>query len=258
MNNKILSVALLLFTILFSCKRPPAKSLPPTPPSESSPEKVNVKNIDFAYFKSKSKVTYTDATASQNATVDVRIKKDSLIWLSINKVGIEGLRSLITRDSIFVIDRLNDDYQVYDFPSLSKKFNFPITFELLQAAIVGNVLLEEQLTTETNIDKEQGFYLLQQSQRSVTVTNYVSLNDLKLKRVSIVEKPANNSLNVQYENFNALDNFLFPYNSSVSLIYQSPQGNYNTTVTIEHTKAEILDRDIKFPFTVPQKYERKQ
>ena len=37
---------------------------------------------------------------SESFTVNLRIKKDSIIWMSISKLGIEGGRILITKDSV--------------------------------------------------------------------------------------------------------------------------------------------------------------
>jgi hypothetical protein len=80
---------------------------------------------------------------------------------------------------------------------------------------------------------------------------------MKLKKILMVEQPTNNSLTLDYEDFSMLNNFLFPYSSLISLQYQSPQGYYNTLVTIQHLKAEISDKELKFPFNVPNKYDRK-
>jgi hypothetical protein len=258
MNNKLLWVIPLLFALLFSCKRPPAKSVPP-PPAEDSSDRlsVSVRNIEFEYFRSRSRVTYTDASNNHTATVDIRIRRDSLIWLSISKLGIEGARGLITPDSIFVLDRLNNQLQVYDFPSLSKKFNTPITFGFLQAAILGNLPETDAGDHGMKVAKENNFYLLRQEHDSVVTDNFVGQDDLKLKRMVMVEKQTGNSLNLNYENFNALGNFLFPYSSTISLNYQSAEGILRTVVTIQHTKAEISDKDLQFPFVVPPKYERK-
>jgi hypothetical protein len=257
MNKHLLLPVTLLFALLFSCKRPPVASTPPPPP-KPAPERVNVNNVEFAYFKSKSKVTYTDASSSQSATVDIRVKRDSIIWLSINKVGIEGARTLITRDSIFILDRLNNELLVYDFPTLSKRFNFPISFDFLQAAMVGNVTVQEGPEYDVTVVKEPNYYILRQNQDSVTMDNYVDNSDQKLKRVSVVEKSTNNSLNVQYENFTPIENFLFPMKGSLNLNYQSAGVNYHTAIQVEHQKAEISDKELKFPFAVPAKYERKQ
>ncbi len=258
MNKIALWLGIAVVVAFTSCRKPPAKSATVINDTLAGKvEKISVKEIDFQYFRSKSKITYTDASDSQTATVDLRIRKDSIIWFSVSKIGVEGLRGMITKDSIFVIDRLNNDYQKYDFSSLSKKFNFPITFDLLQAAILGNLPVQEKANHKIKVIKEKDFYLLRQKQDSVTIDNYVSVDNLKLKKILVVEQPSNNSLTLNYDNFTVINDVLFPYNSLISLKYKSSEGTYHTAVTIQHTKAEITDKELKFPFNVPSKYERK-
>jgi hypothetical protein len=184
------------------------------------------------------------------------MKKDSIIWLSVSKVGVEGVRSMITQDSIFVLDKLKNEYTVYDFKSLSEKFNFSISFELLQAAILGNLPMSRK-RSKAKVIKDKDHYLLRQNDQSVTIDNYISADNMKLKKILMVEQPTNNSLTLDYEDFNMVNNFLFPFKSLISLQYQSSQEKYNTLVTIQHLKAEISDKELKFPFNVPQKYDRK-
>jgi hypothetical protein len=184
------------------------------------------------------------------------MKKDSVIWLSISKLGVEGARSLITKDSIYIIDKLKNEYTVYDFKTLSEKFNFTITFNFLQAAILGNLPISQE-KDKAKIVKAKDYYLLRQNENSVTIDNYISTENMKLKKISMVEQPSNNSLTLDYEDFKMLNNFLFPYSSSVSLQYESSQGYYTTLVTVQHQKVEITEKELTFPFNLPQKYDRK-
>ncbi|QHT70570.1 DUF4292 domain-containing protein [Rhodocytophaga rosea] len=136
MNKHILIILCCFGIIASACKR---QKITATPTVATDNTEFKVQEIDFAYFNSKSKITYKDAENNLTATVNIRMKKDSIIWLSISKVGVEGIRSLITQDSIFVVDKLKNDFTTYDFKSLSEKFGFNITFDLMQAAILGNL-----------------------------------------------------------------------------------------------------------------------
>lgn len=253
MNKPALFCLCLLLTF-FSCKRPRLTSS--TPETTPDLDEFIVQEIDFNYFNAKSRVSYKDADNTFTATVNIRMKKDSLIWLSVSKAGIEGARSLITRDSIYVLNKLKNEYTVYDFQSLSQKFNFTIDFDLMQAAIVGNLPVERKKSKE-KLTTEKDFFLLRQSDQAVEVNNYIGKDNQKLKKIVMVEPSTNNSLTLDYEDFRLLNAFLFPYKSLVSLQYKSPEGYYHTLVTIQHQKAEISDKELKFPFNVPDKYERK-
>lgn len=253
MNKAILSLLLCVSILGSSCKRQRITDTVAVPTENAE---LKIQEIDFSYFNSRSKITYKDAENNLTATVNIRMKKDSIIWLSVSKIGVEGIRSLITQDSIYVVDKLKNEFTVYDFKTLSEKFKFNITFDLLQAAILGNLPMSRK-KEKVKVIKEKDYFLLRQNDQQVTIDNYISADNMKLKKILMVEQPTKNSLTLDYENFSLLNNFLFPYNSLISLQYQSAEGYYNTLVTIQHLKAEISDKELKFPFNVPQKYDRK-
>src|SRR6476660_3850832 len=62
---------------------------------------VTKNRIDFTTFTAKVKIGYEGKENSDQATAYVRIQKDSLIWISLTgALGIEGIRVLISRDSV--------------------------------------------------------------------------------------------------------------------------------------------------------------
>ena len=67
---------------------------------------VKVQEIAFDYLTAKSKFSLRSSTQDfENTNVNIRIKKDSLIWLSVTGVGFEVGRGLITPDSIVFLDK---------------------------------------------------------------------------------------------------------------------------------------------------------
>ena len=59
-----------------------------------------------------------------NATI--RMHKDSLIWASVNAVlGIEAMRLLITKDSVFLLDKLNKTYTTRSVDYLQEETSLP-------------------------------------------------------------------------------------------------------------------------------------
>jgi Domain of unknown function (DUF4292) len=240
--------------ILCGCgKRSVPVASAPKEETKADEGRVKVQEIDFQYFKAKAKINYTDAAVSQTATIDLRMKRDSLIWMSVSKIGIEGVRCLITRDSAYVIDRQNNSFEVYDFQALGKRFNFNISFDIIQAAILGNLPVARDNKDKLKVMREKDYYLLRQKQDSVIVDNYVSLDNLKLRKALFIEPATTNSLTLNYENFSLINGVLFPFNSNISLQYKSPQGIYNTVVTIQYTRADVADKELRFPFNPPAK-----
>lgn len=220
--------------------------------------RANVAEIDFQYLTAKSKISFKSPQQDiDNANINLRVRKDSLIWVSVSKVGIEAVRALITRDSITIIDKIHKEYSVYDFPALSRQFNFNMNFALLQALIVGNLPLPKRPAQK--IKNERDHLLLRQSEGKVLVENYIGEQDRKLKKLMVTEQPTKNTLRLDYEDFTSLNNFLFPYTSLVTLDYKSKTDGqfYQTLLRIKHNKVELVDKNPGFPFTIPASYQRR-
>ncbi len=288
MNNPLL-VALLLFSLFTAdgCRRRNlVRSAPPVPRPDSTivqkptfptdtiakaPEtprtrpgieeaRANVAEIDFKYLTAKSKLSFKSKDQNiNNASVTTRVQKDSLIWMSVSVVGgIEVARIQITRDSVTILDKIHREYSRYDFSTLSKRFNFAMNFDLLQALIVGNLPLPRRPAQK--IKNERDYLLLRQSEGKVLVDNYIGEEDRKLKKLMVTEQPTKNTLRLDYEDFAALNNFVFPYTSLVTLNYQSSTDGqfYETLLQIRHSKVELVDKAPGFPFSIPSKYDRRQ
>ncbi|MCZ8214968.1 MAG: DUF4292 domain-containing protein, partial [Cyclobacteriaceae bacterium] len=77
------------------------------------------------------------------------------------------------------------------------------------------------------------------------------------EKIELKESNSNNTLNINYSNFQPVGNKLFPYNGTISLFYKAVSGLLNTTIIFEYNKAEVGDRELRFPFNIPKKYERR-
>lgn len=234
----------------------PGPALLPRPGIEEA--RANVAEIDFNYLTAKSKLSFKSKDQDiENATVFLRVRKDSLIWISVRKIGIEAVRALVSRDSIVILNTIQKEYSVYDFPAISKQFNFDMNFDLLQALIVGNLPLPKRPVQK--IKNERDYLLLRQSEGKVLVENYIGEEDRKLKKLMVTEQPTKNTLRLDYADFTTLNNFLFPYTSLVTVDYKSQTDGqfYQTLLKIQHNKVELVDKSPGFPFSIPAKYQRR-
>ena len=287
-KNLFIFLAILLSVLGEGCRRQPTFRTKNTPPVASQPApadssiaarllstdsaattrpisrpgieeaRTNVAEIDFRYLTAKSKISFKSHQEDiDNANVTIRVRKDSVIWLSVSKLGIEAVRGLITRDSVRIMDKLHRIYSAYDFPTLSKQFNFDMNFDLLQALIVGNLPLPKQPAQK--IKNERDYLLLRQSEGKVMVENYIGEQDRKLKKLMLTEQPTKNTLRLDYDDFTSLNNFLFPYTSLLTLDYKSKADGqfYQTLLRIKHNKVEMIDKNPGFPFVVPANYQRR-
>lgn len=249
--NKLLSLTTLAMVILLSSC---SKKITPTITGEPK-DILAIEEIDFEYFHGKAKLIIKDANKEREVKANIRVRKDSVIWMDLSVVGVSGARALINQDSITIRSNVAKEYYVFSFEELSKKFNIEVNYELIQAAVLGNLLMPRK--PEDNVEQKSATFLLKQNSGSIDILNYISALTMKIQKVELRESDTHNSLTINYGNFQQVANKMFPYNATISILYKSPNGLLNTSVIFEYNKAEVGDKELKFPFNIPKKYERK-
>ncbi len=95
--------------------------------------------LNYTTFYGRAKANFNSPQASGNATVYIKMKKDSVIWISVTgPLNIEGARLLITPDSIKILNKLENTLQLSSIDQLQKITKLPLKFKDLQNVILGN------------------------------------------------------------------------------------------------------------------------
>jgi hypothetical protein len=215
---------------------------------------VNIEEIDFDYFQARTKVRYTEGDKQVNGNANIRIKKDSVIWFSVSpSIGIEATRVMITKDTAIVINRMDKEYYIFNFDEISRYFNFKIDYDLIQSIILGN--LARPIDDDTKIAKENEYFMIKQKSGPLDLQSFVLADNKKIETVLINEQATSNFMTLKYSDFKETAGYLFPNICQVNLTYKAKKGPVVTSVNLEHKRAEIADKPLKFPFNIPEKYE---
>lgn len=258
MNKTTWVLCLLInLTIISACKKIPTASPDLVTSTELDLDKID---LDFDYLTTSSKIKFSNDEKNISANASIRIKKDSIIWISLSPgFGVEAARGKATQDSLIIINRLDNEYLAFDFKKLSEKFNFDITYDLLQAALLGNMPID--ISQEDKVQKESAFFVIKQESGDVSINNYVNPGIMKVAKVEMREKNKNagrdNTLFLQYDDFKDLDNQIIPFINLVSLNYRNGRNSQHTEINIEHKRASFSQEVLKFPFNIPDKYEQR-
>jgi hypothetical protein len=79
----------------------------------------------------------------------------------------------------------------------------------------------------------------------------------KIESIEMTENNSDNTMSLQYSNFQPLGERLLPYNGSVALSYKTAASLINTTIVFEYSKVDIGSKELKFTFNIPKKYDRR-
>ena len=248
LNN--LSVLILAF-LLLSCKKDFV-------PQESSKVEINefvIKELDYKFLSTKSKIQYKNENQLINATLNMRIENGEKIWFSVRvALGVEAARGLITRDEFIIIDRVNKQVIQSSLDIVEKEFKMKLSFDQLESALTGNLLYN--VSSKDEIRREGNYFKIVQQKESIQSQNLVNIKTSKIEKLILFDEITNYLLTVDYENFNPLGKILFPGRhlfTSVSYLDDSSVPVI-TNINFNFKEVERTNRPLKFPFNIPSKY----
>lgn len=97
--------------------------------------------IDFKTFSAKIKVEYEDGKGKRpDLTAIVHIVKDSAIWISLSAtfLNVEVFRTLITKDSVVLMNIQDKEVQYRSLDYLQDVTDIPFDYRTLQDLLIGN------------------------------------------------------------------------------------------------------------------------
>lgn len=232
---------------------------------------TNLKSNEFKFDRLKAKLSI-DATidsSSNSFSMSLRMKKDSIIWMSLSKLGIEGARMLITKDSVKFINTLKKQYFSGDFNFLSQYLNTDLDFEAIQSLLIGNsvTFYDEAEKIKPGIDNCQytlgtirKFKLRRvmakgKELKDAVQSIYLIPETFKIARILFYDFNPDRRLDAQFGGFavpEKSNNQLFPYKMSYVI-----KAEKQVAIAIDYDKVQ-LDEELSFPFKIQDNYERIQ
>ena len=80
---------------------------------------------------------------------------------------------------------------------------------------------------------------------------------MKIERVEMTEDASKNTAVIRYYDFQVIEESAFPYSAILSIFYKEGAKTLNTVIEMEYNKTQVESKELKFPFNIPKKYERK-
>ena len=212
--------------------------------------KVIKNKIDFNTFSAKVRVAYNDKDGGDEATAFIRVKKDSAIWLSLRgPLGIEGLRVLVTNDSVKVMNMLKKYVQYRRIDFLQQVTGLPLDFSALQDIVVGNPVF-----ISSNINS----YISDSNSLQILMTGKlvkhlatVDNNDYKIveSKLNDINK-VGRTCDMVYVGYDNSSGVPFSTERKISLADESKLDiNLNF-------KQYAFNQPVKFPFSISRNYKK--
>lgn len=212
------------------------------------------KPIVYQSFSAKIKVEYFNSKGKQPGFVaNVRMRKDSVIWISIsNDIGIEGFRVLINKDSIRVMDKLANTYQVKPLTSLQDIAQIPFSFTDIQELLVGNPVFFNRDSVVAYSQTDKGYTLLSSGDVFKNLLSFSNSYYFEKSKLDDKDVMRNRTADLSYFEYETKSGFIF---STYRELFLSQQNKMDIQLKFKDYK---FNEELNFPFTIPKKFKRIQ
>tara|TARA_Y100000589_G_scaffold155323_1_gene147906 strand:- start:47597 stop:48427 length:831 start_codon:yes stop_codon:yes gene_type:complete len=271
-QSKISKYTIIVFLsfFIFSCKN---KEKTAEHNKLKAPDKEIIKNytnntFNFNTVSGKAALTLTQNDKKNSFKITFRIKKDSVIWISITPLlGLEVARVMITPDSVFMIDRLHKTYYKNNIENINEILHIDISYNLLQNILLANpVSIEpenkkdkiyirrnrkEQLYFVSNVKRRKYRKVINKDKdkfKETIETIWIYPDNFKMAKFEINDFEENKYFNAKYKEFQTIENQIFP-----KLIEYNIKNDKNYSLTVDYTKVNI-NSPVKVSFKIPSKY----
>lgn len=265
MANKYFILFILFFTLLTSCKlmeKGETKSNIEAKTPQYLFQQLNDSAFRCNWFQGKLNATVDFQKKQNSFSAAVRLKKDSIMWVSISALGIEVVRVLITRDSLKLVNKLDATYMVTNYDYLDGLLQLNTSFELIQDLILGNYFdyVEIEKLNSSKVSKNN--YVLETlskkklrklgTEEKVTEEIWMDPVSYKVCKMNVDDSHSRRELTMEYNDFRRIENQMFPYKTAFLRNTKDP-----VKVSLEYTKVTV-NKVQAFPFSIPANYKPHQ
>ncbi len=227
--------------------------------------KLKEHELKFDQFSAKFNVNYTVGKKKTTVSGNLRILRDSIIWISITPaLGIEAVRFMLTPDSIKYINRLNDTYLLQSFSYINKLLNKTLDYDMAQAFLIGNdfslyesntfrASVDNQLYKLSTVDRRKLRRFVRRSEDDISIpiqSIWLDPENFKISKVLLKEAERDSrKFLANYSEFENIEGKLIPSN----LDFRVETVDKKIRIIISFSKIQI-DQEQTYPFKVPESY----
>lgn len=153
--NLVQVAAIFLAVVLMgaTCRSRRSKTTP-TVFLEEKNGKDSLLRQKWEYFSARIGADYESGEMNQSVSVNLRMRRDSLIWFGVNVLGgLQVAKGIVTKDSIFILFPLQSTYRKSSIADLAQTFGVDLGLHELQNIFIGNPVMDSMVYRKDSLNK---------------------------------------------------------------------------------------------------------
>jgi hypothetical protein len=264
----------LFFTSCFTVKKIPTPNPPPTTSLKkenaySLMTKLKGNNLNYRWISAHFSAEIDNDTSHDSFNGVVRMRKDSIIWMSVSVIlgALTAVHAKLDGDSVIFINHIQGDYFKGTYDYLDTLLNEDIDFDLIQSVMVGNSLefYNDTSKMKAYYDGRQGDYVLStvrkrgyrrlKKNKPLHTKNdaqliWLDATDFHIKKVRLEDFVTHHTFEATYDDFEKKDSgSVFPRH----IHYEINTGKKIIKIDLKYKKVNFTNSET-IPFIIPKKY----
>lgn len=264
--KKLLFISLFIFSILSCSKKVTehiisSEKLPKYKDKELIHKLDSLSNTNIKTFYSKIKVNYSDSERSISFKTSLKMICDSALNALITYTKIPVISTLISTDSITILNRTKKCYNKGNLDYFKNQFGVEIGFENLEELFLGQpidfdntqkyfVINDPYQYTITSHRKRLQKKMERKQKEDIILTYHLNDNTTKLRSTNITSIGDSAHIQIDYLTYQTINEFSVP--KRVKLRVNTPQNNIE--VFLDYEKVEINNEE-ELILIIPKSYE---
>ena len=233
--------------------------------SKTLTKHVKENELQYNWLYLKSNVTTLFEGEDKSFDAKVKLRKDSIMLITLELLSIDFAKVLITKDSIKMVDYYHHKYFKGDFNYINDLLNADLDFNVIQSVIIGNSaeFSEEDEKLKPVTDRTNCHYILSTERKRrlkkiekgetdlKKALQIITLNpdNYKIIKNEFIEPTTNRTFIANYSDFKIKDSVYAPYSVNIDI-----KAEKNMNIKIEYVRIE-KNKPQKINFNIPKSYE---
>lgn len=175
------------------------------------------------------RATITLSSSNDEISAFIVNRRDSVLYVNINKFGIELARAVFTPDTISIVNRFEKTYYKGDYSIIYKLYGFSLSYNMVQAIVLGEPFRDFKPVSKSVTQTDSTFII--STPRSVDVFSKTAINQMLVldKKEHVIvsnwvkDIATQQVVTISYAKYEQIETFRFPSNYTIELPTQSIQ-----------------------------------
>jgi Domain of unknown function (DUF4292) len=210
-------------------------------------EQSNSSKLVFKTMSIRSEVVFEDTKQKHTLGVDIRMKKDEMIWINVKFLGLPMAKALITPKKVSYYEKPNNTYFDGDYSILKQFIGLDLDFNKVQNLLLGKPFADIS-AAEFMMKLTDTMLKIEGNANAIKKEFNFDKNTLLLQEQLLTQPAQQRNVMVKYPSYSAVENIILP----AQMYIEASQQN-KVAIDITHNKI-TLNENLTFPYSIPDGY----